>query len=190
MGAERAETTVVFAGASNCDAICCPATDTKALPPADTRPGNAFSITDGKAGGSLNFNAASSTAWRANTRSRKLAKVPLMQMRPRKRNLPSVGAERAETADVEVAGGAAEVAPSKTGRRPVKIGNGSGSLGKDGSLGNFGKLKSSLTSWRADANQKSVNSFSYNEANEKLTRNGGSIDGGRQSEDRESKSNE
>jgi hypothetical protein len=94
-----------------------------------------------------------------------------------------VGAERAETAD-EVAGGAAGVAASKPDRKPPTRGPTSGSLG------NFGSLKSALTSWRADADQKSVNSFSYNEANEELTRNGSSIDGGRQSEDRESKSNE
>ena len=74
-------------------------------------------------------------------------------MRTRKRNLPSVGAERAETADVEVAGGAAGVAPSKPEMKPSTRGPTSGSLGKDGSLGNFGKLKSSLTSWRADADQ-------------------------------------
>ena len=37
-------------------------------------------------------------------------------MRPRKRSLPSVGAERAETADV--AGGAAGVAASKPDKKP------------------------------------------------------------------------
>ena len=81
-----------------------------------------------------------------------------------------MGAERAETAD-EVAGGAAGVAASKPVKKPSTRGPTSGSLGKDGSLGNFGKLKSSLTSWRANTrSRKLAKSFSYNEAEkEELT---------------------
>ena len=40
--------------------------------------------------------------------------------------------------------------------------------------------------WRANTRSKSVKSFSYNEAEEELTRNGSSIDKGRRSEDKKS----
>jgi hypothetical protein len=110
-------------------------------------------------------------------------------MRPRKRNLPPVGAERAETAAAEVAGGAAaEVAGGAGFSKPVTKGSAKETiLGKlmGGSLkdGNFKAALTSWDSWRADARSKSVNPFSYNEADEELTRNCSSIDGGRQSED-------
>ena len=72
MGAERAETAVV-AGPNTCDPSCCPATDTKGLRPAVITPGNALTTPGGILKGG-NFKAASSTAWRANTRLGKLAK--------------------------------------------------------------------------------------------------------------------
>jgi hypothetical protein len=103
-------------------------------------------------------------------------------MRPKKRSLQlAFGATKVGVAaDAEVAGVA--TGPGATADKIpfiTPVGSSSGNL-KDGNLMD-GNLKSA--SWRAATRSKSVKFFSYNEAEEELTRNGSSIDGGRQSED-------
>ena len=113
-------------------------------------------------------------------------------MRARKRNLQPA-------ADAEVVAGAAAGTVAEVGAKKADLASTSAIDATSPApafpaFSNipFNKLEPELAAgdddfkspaWRAKSRSKSVNSLSYNEAEEELTRNGSSIDGGCQSED-------